>query len=114
MDRLIEPVIGVPSGAFEREDEDEQDDEPERTVHREKPAPAPALDLHPFIQGLLKTLPEPGTNWSIEGRSKWLQAAANIFDLMYKGTGSIEIKAKANDELTMGREASYGIGEPSG
>jgi hypothetical protein len=50
--------------------------------------------LHPFIQGLLDSLPEPDTNWTVDGRAKWLQAAANIFDLMYKGSGEIHITAK--------------------
>lgn len=40
--------------------------------------------IHPFIQGLLKTLPIPEAEWETEGRKKWLQAAAGIFDLMYK------------------------------
>jgi hypothetical protein len=52
--------------------------------------------LHPFIQGLLDTLPEPGTNWAVEGRAKWLQAAGNIFDLMYKGDGEITVKVEQN------------------
>lgn len=52
---------------------------------------------HPFIEGLLQTLPEPETNWAVEGRAKWLQAAANIFDLMYKGDGDITVKASKSD-----------------
>lgn len=44
-------------------------------------------ELHPFIQGLLKTLPQPETEWSVADRTKWLQTAANIFDLIYKGDG---------------------------
>lgn len=40
-------------------------------------------DMHPFIKGLLKKLPTPETEWPSEGRAKWLQAAINIFDLMY-------------------------------
>lgn len=40
-------------------------------------------DLHPFIKGLLKKLPTPESEWPSEGRAKWLQAAINIFDLMY-------------------------------
>ena len=40
-------------------------------------------ELHPFIKGLLKKLPTPETEWPSEGRAKWLQAAINIFDLMY-------------------------------
>jgi hypothetical protein len=47
--------------------------------------------MHPFIQGLLDSLPEPNTNWAEEGRAKWLQAAANIFDLMYKGDAHITV-----------------------
>jgi hypothetical protein len=53
---------------------------------------------HPFIQGLLKTLPEPETTWTVEGRAKWLQAAANIFDLMYKGSGEIDITVTKPDD----------------
>jgi hypothetical protein len=49
------------------------------------PAPhEPENAIHPFIEGLLKTLPPPDTDWETEGRKKWLQAAAGIFDLMYK------------------------------
>jgi hypothetical protein len=40
---------------------------------------------HPFIEGLLKTLPEPESDWPAAARVKWLQTAANIFDLIYKG-----------------------------
>ncbi len=41
--------------------------------------------LHPFIQGLLATLPEPHSDWSLEGRKKWLNSALSIFDLIYDG-----------------------------
>jgi hypothetical protein len=40
-------------------------------------------ELHPFIQGLLAKLPPPDTDWPVQARAKWLQTAANIFDLMY-------------------------------
>jgi hypothetical protein len=53
--------------------------------------------LHPFIQGLLDTLPAPETNWSVEGRAKWLQAAAHCFDLIYMGDGMIVIEAKQSE-----------------
>ena len=89
-DRLIEPIIaGVPIVSPPFPDES---DEPEaHAAEAERPEPT---GLHPFIQGLLKSLPEPDTNWSVEGRAKWLQAAANIFDLMYKGSGDISITSK--------------------
>lgn len=38
---------------------------------------------HPFIAGLLKTLPKPETEWTMAGRIKWLQTASNVFGLMY-------------------------------
>jgi hypothetical protein len=50
---------------------------------------------HPFIEGLLKTLPDPDAEeeWPLEKRVKWLQTAANIFDLIYKGEGGIRVEA---------------------
>lgn len=46
-------------------------------------------DVHPFIQGLLQTLPEPESEWAAADRAKWLQTAANIFDLIYEGDGGL-------------------------
>jgi hypothetical protein len=37
----------------------------------------------PLIQGLFSKLPEPEAEWPLAARQKWLQTAANIFDLMY-------------------------------
>jgi hypothetical protein len=51
------------------------------------PPTPPASTRHPFIEGLLKTLPEPETDWQVADRAKWLQTAANIFDLIYNGGG---------------------------
>lgn len=58
-------------------------------------------ELHPFIQGLLKTLPpapvdsDPPT-WTIRERVKWLRTAASIFGLIYADEqgGEIEISAE--------------------
>lgn len=38
---------------------------------------------HPFIQGLLKELPEAQSKWRTQDRAKWLQTAASIFGLIY-------------------------------
>jgi len=57
------------------------------------PPPPQGPTLHPFIQGLLLKLPEPETEWELAQRVKWLQTAANIFDLIYKGDGGIEVRA---------------------
>ena len=51
---------------------------------------------HPFIEGLLQTLPNPDTVWSMEGRVAWLKAAATCFDLMYRGEGVINIEGQAD------------------
>jgi hypothetical protein len=44
---------------------------------------------HPFIEGLLETLPPAAlgaqkTEWSLKDRQDWLQTAAGIFNLIYK------------------------------
>ncbi len=39
--------------------------------------------IDPLIQGLFSKLPEPEAEWPLAARQKWLQTAANIFDLMY-------------------------------
>jgi hypothetical protein len=76
---------------------------PEEKIESEKsgngggPKP-PTLGLHPFIEGLLKTLPTPDTEWQLADRVKWLQAAGHIFDLIYTGADGrvkIEIETKA-------------------
>lgn len=63
------------------------------------PPPPQGPTLHPFIQGLLKTLPDPEgePEWPLAQRVKWLQTAANIFDLIYKGDGGIEVRSAIAD-----------------
>jgi hypothetical protein len=104
-DRLVRPLVGgddEPSTSIEPEDfgggGGAGGDAPPRVI---RPAQGSGRSssyapLHPFVQGLLDSLPEPETNWTVEGRAKWLQAAANIFDLMYKGDGNITVSAEKN------------------
>ena len=67
---LLEPVLDTRSAAA-----------PGRPVAHE---PNPALErTHPLIQGLFDKLPQAESEWSLQARQKWLQTAANIFDLMY-------------------------------
>jgi hypothetical protein len=54
-------------------------------------------DHDPLILGLFQKLPEPDTDWSSKDRLKWLQTAANIFDLVYKGEGGIVVSAARAD-----------------
>jgi hypothetical protein len=57
-------------------------------------------DHDPLILGLFRTLPEPEADWPAKDRLKWLQTAANIFDLVYKGEGGIVVSlARAERSL---------------
>jgi len=54
---------------------------------------------HPLIQGLLMTLPQPGSSWTAQERVNWLTMANSIFTMIYKGdaagitiTGAIKIE----------------------
>jgi len=55
----------------------------ERAVSADKPVAIGIDRTHPLIEGLFSKLPRPETEWSLQSRQKWLQTAANIFDLMY-------------------------------
>lgn len=88
----------------------------ERPLHDELPSKRPEYvtgggggdgrSLHPFVEGLLQTMPEPGTVWTIEGRAAWLEAAANIFKLIYKGNGNIIVKADPPETQAASEEPS--------
>jgi len=51
-------------------------------------------DLHPFILGLLQSLPQGGktaslgVKWPEAKRKVWLQTAENIFTMMYADDGT--------------------------
>lgn len=50
---------------------------------------------HPFITGLLQTLPEVGSEWTVAERMNWLNIASGVFKMLYKGgMEDIEIKIK--------------------
>ncbi len=97
-DRLIEPII--PGGGGFAPPPPPTDDggngggQPRQSS---EPSGPDTASLPPFIQVLLDALPEPGTNWAVEGRAKWLTTASNLFDLIYKGTGQITVTAKPDD-----------------
>jgi hypothetical protein len=88
----------------------EADQYPERSQSRE-PERGPAKSVQPasrnsndaadpLIQGLFSKLPEPSTEWPLPARQKWLQTAANIFDLMYApgeaDAGELAIRVERN------------------
>lgn len=61
-------------------------DEPEQETEKKKKKEEPEEHdhRHPLIEGLLKELPEPKTEWSTEERKKWLEMASTIFNMIYK------------------------------
>jgi hypothetical protein len=100
-DRLVEPIIGggaAPPPPPTPEDRNGNGSQRQPNDSGGEDAGPDVSGFHPFIQGLLDTLPEPETTWTVEGRAKWLMAASNIFDLIYKGSGEIVILVKPEEE----------------
>lgn len=78
--------------AFRRVSLDGVDGRTQAAPLRDEPRTAPPRgdevgSLHPFLQGLLDALPEPGTDWPIAKREQWLETARSIFALMYDDPG---------------------------
>ena len=93
-DRLVEPNIKANhDGKSDHRDEDVdgREDSDERKDKSER---------HPLIEGLIRTLPQAEKQWTLEERRKWLQAAANIFDLIFTDTdedkGTLKIIVETN------------------
>lgn len=86
-DRLVRPRVG--SGRIVDNDEKLENDNTQSEFSsslNEKSVQGVAASIrHPFIEGLLQTLPDPEEPWSIADQAKWLQTAASIFGLIYKG-----------------------------
>lgn len=96
-DRFVEPIIPRSQLLRDSEQRSGRGGESQTTdppAHQATPAGMSAI-RHPFIEGLLKTLPEPEADWPIEARVKWLQTAASIFGLIYKGEGDISVSFSA-------------------
>ncbi len=74
-DRLVQPT----DVASER-----TDTPPKLNEIAPPPKPEGRREFHPFIQGLLDTLPPPGEVWDAAGRKQWITAAESIFTLIYK------------------------------
>ena len=95
-DRLVEPIVSLQQKIA---------DSVKRTLgpmstdkgRDHPPAPMSATE-HPFIQGLLISLPPLGEEWGATDRIKWLRAATTAFELMYKGGGPISIAAEQRDD----------------
>jgi hypothetical protein len=52
---------------------------------------------HQLIDGLIETLPPSQSEWSTEDRKNWLQAAATIFNLIYKKSDKASLAIELRD-----------------
>ncbi|MCO5088603.1 MAG: hypothetical protein M9883_17275, partial [Methylobacteriaceae bacterium] len=101
-DRLIRPPIGpVATGGVNIVETPPNNEQPSQQAA--KPTNANTGEYHPFIHGLLETLPASGTLWTIDGRAAWLEAAASAFKLIYKGDGKITIAVSGDSTQNGGR-----------
>lgn len=53
-------------------------------VARIRPATTPPPDRHPFVVGLIQSLPEVGSVWPDQKRDDWVQAAMAVFNMIYE------------------------------
>ena len=101
MDRLVEPIIG--SAAFAGNSTVRADTMVIKADSSDAPVGSPHSSdndesgNHPFIRGLIETLPPVRSDWPAEERGKWLRTAAHIFGLIYKGEGEISISVVKAD-----------------
>jgi hypothetical protein len=95
-DRLVAPVI---ANAWDSPGMEKMGKEPlADSIPTKKTADDRAVLLvpadHPFIKGLLLSLPdELKANWTADDRVKWLRTAADAFDLMFSGGSPITISS---------------------
>jgi hypothetical protein len=82
-DRLVLPA-GLPTKEIPPKEEHEPSDREEEKRKKSGNGGLPP-DLHPFILGLLQTLPEPGSRWPQSQQQQWLDTAKGIFGLIYEG-----------------------------
>ena len=98
-DRLVEPVTRRGKTSIS------QNAPPPSLPTAEIPSASAPREFHPFVQGLLESLPPPGTEWPIEDQAKWLTTAAGIFGLIYTDAGgdiSISVKKTSRTESDLG------------
>lgn len=81
-DRLVKPSLISPNSGEANEAEAGQTAPPPATTSTSLEDESSGAQ-HPLIQGLIVTLPAPGSQWSDTERKEWLTAAEHIFALIY-------------------------------
>jgi hypothetical protein len=94
--RLVMPSIKGSAAPAPAVTPTEHEPEPEKKKKKQEDEG----ERHPLIDGLLKELPEPRTEWSTEDRKKWLEMASTIFNMIYKDSddsrGSLKVVVERN------------------
>lgn len=93
-DRLVEPII--PNQPMSEPTVESKGPEP-RIV--EAAGYVGPRKYHPFVQGLLDTMPKPGDTWPKAARTLWLTTAGNIFAMIYKDD---DVKEVPDEERGLG------------
>jgi hypothetical protein len=94
-DRLVMPSIKASAASTPA-----PEIEPDKTDKKKTETRDDEERKHPLIEGLLKELPEPQTEWTTEDRKKWLEMASTIFNVIYKDSddsrGSLKVVVERN------------------
>lgn len=94
--RLVRPAIK--GSAAPTASPDTEVEEPEKK--RKKKGEDDDERRHPLIEGLLKELPPPQSEWTTEERKNWLEMASTIFNVIYKNSddsrGSLKVVVEKN------------------
>ena len=92
--RLVRPAIKASAAAPPAAQQETETGEEGKKEEEEKPP------RHPLIEGLLKELPQPQSEWTTEDRKKWLEMASTIFNVIYKDSddsrGSLKVVVEKN------------------
>lgn len=84
-DRLVRPKVELPVGRTENPlDERGRGETKERERQRTQDFGGGGPQ-DPLIVGLVKRLPEAGSDWGDDARAAWLRLATSIFDVVYTG-----------------------------
>lgn len=87
--KLVMPSIKASASPAPALDPEPVDEKKKKKEEREEPS------RHFLIDGLLKELPEPQSEWTTEDRKKWLEMASAIFNVIYKDSddsrGSLKV-----------------------
>jgi hypothetical protein len=82
-DRLVRPRAELPGNKSEDATAGMAQTKPVSDNNRRGDGGGDGGGLHPFIRGLLDTLPAPGAEWNAQARADWLTTAASVFKLIY-------------------------------